>query len=166
MADPEEHMKNLNRALNSLPRRSGIFVSLAVALSAAACSTEPGTVQVAGSQPMAAPEQYRSWWSATEQCSGLSGDFSKLEFYQVPGVSTFASPVGTVVGLWNQAGSENRITLAGYYLDNELVVRHEMLHALLERTGHPVEYFVTRCGLTWDSWPAHNGVTGGAPALD
>ena len=165
MADHEERMKNLDQALNSLPRRSGIFLSLAVAVAAAACGTEPTAVQVEGAQTMAAPERYRSWWSATEQCSGLSGDFSTLEFYQVPGVSTFASPVGTVVGLWNRAGSENRITLAGNYLDNELVVRHEMLHALLEREGHPVEYFVTRCGLTWDSWPAHNGVTGGAPAL-
>ena len=159
-------MTDLNKTLNRLPRRSGIFVSLAVALSAAACSTEPSTVQVAGSEAVTALEQYRSWWTATEQCSGLTGDFSKLEFYQVPGVSTFSSPVGTVVGLWNHAGSANRITLAGNYLDNELVVRHEMLHALLERDGHPVEYFVTRCGLTWDSWAAHNGVTGGAPAFD
>lgn len=32
------------------------------------------------------------------------------------------------------------------------VVRHEMLHALLDRGDHPPEYFVSRCGLTWESW--------------
>jgi hypothetical protein len=39
------------------------------------------------------------------------------------------------------------------------VVRHEMLHALLGRQGHPSEYFVTRCGLTWASWGSQPGST-------
>ena len=163
-------MNNLRRTVTARPalaRRSGAFLSLALALSAAACSTEPTPVQIEGAQAVAALPDYQAWWSATEQCSGLRGNFRELEFYQVPNVSSFSSPIGTVVGLWNQSGPANRITLAGNYLDNELVVRHEMLHALLEREGHPVEYFVTRCGLTWDSWAAHNGqTTGGAPAFD
>ncbi len=151
-------------SLGSLARRSGVVLSLAVALATGACATEP-SADVSGSEAVVAPAEYQAWWSATEHCSGLSGNFSNIEFYQVPGVSTFPSAVGTVVGLWNHDGNKNRITLAGNYLDNELVVRHEMLHALLERTGHPVEYFVTKCGLTWESWPAHNGTTGGAPAV-
>ena len=47
-----------------------------------------------------------------------------------------------------------RIVLAGNYETSEMAVRHEMLHHLLDRTGHPPEYFVTRCHLTWDSWNA------------
>jgi hypothetical protein len=113
---------------------------------------------------MSALPEYQTWWAKTEACSGLHGEYSSLRFYQVPGVSTFSSTVGTVVGLWTQDGRENRITVAGDYLNNELVVRHEMLHALLERTGHPHEYFVDKCGLTWASWTGDAGQAGSAAA--
>jgi hypothetical protein len=33
-----------------------------------------------------------------------------------------------------------------------MVIRHEMLHSLIGQSGHPAEYFVERCGLTWETW--------------
>lgn len=161
----EPMLHALSSILNPLGRRaSGAFCTLGVLVGVAGCATEPSALP-AGAQPLVALPDYQVWWARTEQCSGISGDFSNLRFYQVPGAATFSSAVGTVVGLWTEDGRENRITLAGDYLDNELVVRHEMLHALLEREGHPPEYFVTRCGLTWASWKGDAGQSTGAAAI-
>jgi hypothetical protein len=131
-------------------------IVLTASLLLAACGTEPSPLPP-GAAPMTVLPDYATWWQSTEACSGLKGDFKSIEWFEVPGTSTFASEAGTVVGLWTKVSGQNRITIAGDYIDNELVVRHEMLHALLSRSGHPTEYFVTRCGLTWASWGAQNG---------
>ncbi len=103
-------------------------------------------------QLMLAPADYRAWWDATEACSGRSGDFDSIEWYVVPGVASFETPEGPKVGLWSHSSAGMRVVIADSYAENELVVRHEMLHALLDRGGHPDEYFTTRCHLTWDAW--------------
>jgi hypothetical protein len=41
---------------------------------------------------------------------------------------------------------------------DEMVVRHEMLHDLLGRPGHPDPPFGVGCPLTWESW--NGGSTG------
>lgn len=101
---------------------------------------------------MAAPAEYLEWHRKTKACSGLTGEFVALEWYVVPGVSTFGTPRGPQVGMWETQGGINRIIIAGQYAGHEMVVRHEILHALLGRSGHPANYFVSRCHLTWDSW--------------
>ena len=111
----------------------------------------------AGAVPLAAPEIYREWELRTQSCSGLTGDFSTLQFYVVPGVETFPTEAGPKVGLWKREGWVNRIVIAGNYVAHEMVVRHEMLHALLQREGHPSSYFVDRCHLTWDTWNSDSG---------
>jgi hypothetical protein len=102
---------------------------------------------------------YQEWHSKTQACSGLSGDFSTIKFYVVPGVDSFPTSQGAKVGEWTSKGGINRIVIAGNYREHEMVVRHELLHALLRREGHPPEYFVDRCHLTWESW---NGPQGAA----
>lgn len=136
-------------------------VVLAAVLFATACGTEPSPLPP-GATSMAVHPEYATWWQSTEACSGLKGNFASIEWFQVPNTSTFESEAGLVVGLWEKSSGQNRITIAGDYVDNELVVRHEMLHALLGRQGHPTEYFVTRCSLTWASWGAQSGTTAGA----
>ena len=54
--------------------------------------------------------------------------------------------------MWERDQQGARIVLAGNYENSEMAVRHEMLHHLLDRTGHPPEYFIDRCHLTWESW--------------
>jgi hypothetical protein len=98
------------------------------------------------------PAEYQTWWAATEACSGLSGQLNRIEWFVVPDAHTFDTPEGAKVGLWTHSSAGVRIIIAGDYADNELVVRHEMLHALLDREGHPQEYFQARCQLTWDTW--------------
>lgn len=57
------------------------------------------------------------------------------------------------------------------YVNDEMVVRREMLHVLLDEIGHPDGYFVDRCHLTWTSWgderpvaPSKAGLTIDRPA--
>ena len=125
---------------------------LALWLGAASCTGLEPSAPPAGAVLMIPPAEYTEWYARTESCAELRGALQDIEWYVVPGVATFETSIGEKVGLWEQVGNVSRITIAGDYQTNEMVVRHEMLHDLLERTGHPPEYFVTRCHLTWDSW--------------
>jgi hypothetical protein len=92
------------------------------------------------------PVIYSVYWGEVEQCSGETADFSSIKWYYVPGDGGFQSGNSAdVVGVWEPQG--NSITLAQYVMDNPLVVRHEMLHAILKRTDHPPQYFADYCAV-------------------
>lgn len=97
-----------------------------------------------GAQSFDAPPVYAQWWSLTEQCSGLTGDLSKVSWYAVPGETDLSyNGESSVGGIWFPQG--NRIVLAdGQQLAGDLV-RHEMLHALLRSGDHPRTTFVDQC---------------------
>lgn len=121
-------------------RIAGLVASLALG----ACSSfEPS-----GDTPFEPPAIYKEWWGKTEACAGLQGDFGSLRWYRVDGHS-FACPDGACVGWWASSG---RIYLAGDWTRDEMVVRHEMLHALIRSGRHPNPPFGTPCQLTWDTW--------------
>lgn len=99
--------------------------------------------------PRAVPLQplpvYARWWSMVESCSGLQGSLGAVTWYQVPNSETVDYGGDEVSGYW--ASADSRIVLAGGATLSGLVVRHEMLHALLRNVkGHPREYFLERCG--------------------
>ena len=106
---------------------------------------------VEGDQPMASPDVYRTWWAKTEACSGLTGDFDRVQWIAVPGPS-FSCSSGRCAGHWQD---DHRIWIADEYRTNEMVVRHEMLHDLLGYSGHPSPPFGEGCPLTWASWTAN-----------
>lgn len=106
---------------------------------------------------MEAPVTYEAWWEATEACAGLGGSFGRVEWFVVPGVSSFPTEVGEKVGLWVKSGERRQIIIAEGYLEHEMVVRHEMLHDLLSREGHPEPYFAEMCHLTWETWQGAGG---------
>src|SRR5688572_7718188 len=87
---------------------------------------------------------YTEWWRMTEQCSGRTGDFRRIEWYVMPGVSGFSRG-----GLKDVQGMilDNRIVIAERSLKSGPLVRHEMLHALIGAEGHPRSEFIGRCGL-------------------
>lgn len=128
--------------------------ALAIWLVAASCTGLEPSALPDGAVPMTAPVAYSEWYARTEACAELRGTLEGIEWYVVPDVATFETSIGEKVGLWERVGNVSRITIAGNYVENEMVVRHEMLHDLLERSGHPTEYFVDRCHLTWESWDA------------
>jgi hypothetical protein len=117
--------------------------AVALATFLPACGFEP-----AGSQSWEPPAIYREWWAATEACSGLSGDFDRVEWMVVPGES-FECGSGQCVGHWDP---DHKIFLADQWKEHEMVVRHEMLHDLMRRSGHPNPPFGHGCPLTWDTW--------------
>src|SRR5688500_12566988 len=97
-----------------------------------------------GAERFDPPAVYERWWALTKECSGLPGRLDAITWYQVPGVRTIQHETGPVTGWWSSRG--NRIVLAG---DASLwgdVVRHEMLHALVRRSGHPRATFLAKCG--------------------
>ena len=136
-----------------MPLPKTLFPLLGLLGTLAACEVlgPPGALPE-NAQLILPPEEYRAWWNSTEACSGLSGRFGEIEWYVVPGASTIQTDHGPRVGVWSRSSEGTRIVLAGNYAGSELVVRHEMLHALLDRGGHPPEYFEDRCGLTWETW--------------
>ena len=116
----------------------------------AACGFEPS-----GDQQIDPPAFYREWWAKTEACSGRRADFDKVEWYVVPG-DGFSCPSGRCAGRWE---SSHKIYLAQDWAHNELVVRHEILHELIGRPGHPDPPFGADCPLTWESWSAGGGAS-------
>jgi hypothetical protein len=133
-------------------RKAALQGGLAVAVSACASLAPSDALLPVGAVRLDTPAVYHDWSQKTQSCSGLAADLSTVQFYIVPGVETFPTEDGQKVGLWMKDGGSNRIVIAGNYANHEMVVRHEMLHALLQRQGHPADYFVERCHLTWDSW--------------
>lgn len=121
---------------------------LGLAVSACALPKAGGAPVAPVDRAWAVPtlELYQSWWAKTEQCSGIRGDMSKVTFYAVDSPSGAIS-LGTEVahGWWIREG--NRIYLPANALSEEWLVRHEMLHALLQRGSHPEDMFVQACHL-------------------
>jgi len=101
---------------------------------------------------MLADAEYQAWFDRTKECSGIGGQINEIQWFIVPGVETFETSAGPKVGMWEKTGGVARITIAGNYARHEMVVRHEMLHHLLDREGHPGEFFGDRCKLTWETW--------------
>ena len=91
-------------------------------------------------------ELYSEWWRRTEECSGRTGDMSRVTFYAVDAPTGGIGLNGTVAhGWWVRQG--NRIYLPANALGEEWLVRHEMLHALLQTGAHPTNQFVEACHL-------------------
>ena len=71
------------------------------------------------------PDEYRSWWEATEACSSTSGDFDLVQWYHA---SSIIRQGENVSGLWEPP---HDITIRRDQEMTAFVVRHEMLHELL-----------------------------------
>jgi hypothetical protein len=91
--------------------------------------------------------QFALWWRMTQACSGLRGELGAVDWYVQPGVETLRIPGehdGQYGAYWWAIG--NRILLTEKAVTDGWLVRHEMLHALIGRGGHPRGQFVDQCG--------------------
>jgi hypothetical protein len=104
----------------------------------AGCAFEPPS-----GERFAPPAEYRAWWDSAQACSGRQGRFDELHFLVVEGYS-FDCPGGECAGYTKG----QTITLASEWTGTELVVKHEMIHAL-GVDGHPDVPFVTPCRAVW-----------------
>ena len=122
-------------------RTLALLPAAAAVLHACDLPTEPFP---AGAVPFDPPSAYAAWWDLTESCAGVQRDFSRIRWYVVPGATTISVSGGEYHGAWYSQG--NRIVLAERAQMSGQLVRHEMLHALIARAGHPREYYRSRCG--------------------
>jgi hypothetical protein len=133
-------------------RRSGPGIALSV-LAFCGCNvgTDPGDLSAQlVRRPAPAPIEYSLWWSEISQCSGRSGDLLAVRFLVVvsPLNRTGTSfPCGggfQCNGIWE---APHDITLAPAHFASQVLVKHEMLHDLLQATGHPPVF--EQCGVAW-----------------
>ncbi len=115
------------------------LAALSLVLLLAACSdlTAPQRGEY-GAVPIPTTSQYRAWWSHLEACSGLSGDINAVRFYSVDSLSNH--DVG------REYPATKQIYLVSIFVTDSLIVQHEMMHALLNVSGHPAQYFNGPCG--------------------
>jgi len=93
--------------------------------------------------PWSPPVQYDFWWALTEACAGRQGNLRDVQWYLWPEPGAIPFDGKLYDGYWWPR--DNRIMLASGATDDGQVVRHEMLHQLLQLDGHPPEYFDQRC---------------------
>ena len=141
--------------------RRGTAIALTTALGCGSISDPALDPRAVSLQPLPV---YARWWSMVESCSGLNGSLSDLTWYQVPGSATVDYGSDEVSAYWSAAG--NRIVVAGDATDAGDIVRHEMLHALLRKRGHPREYFLARCGGVVSCASSCVSDAGPAPSVD
>lgn len=97
--------------------------------------------RIQGLAPFSPPEDYAAWWEATETCSELAGDFEALEWF----LATWITQDGSIAyGAWRPP---HRIVIVRGYEDDELIVRHEMLHDLLSGDPDHSSPLWAGCGL-------------------
>lgn len=147
--------------------RTGLAYGIGLLIALAGCADLVAPkYPAAGRALVHLPIQYGTWWKMTEACSGLHGNLDAVSWYTVPvdSLGSFEFEGSEDYGIWFEDG--NRIYLAADAVDNGRTVRHEMLHALLRSGGHPIEYFVTRCGALAPCGPACglSETTRGVPA--
>lgn len=119
---------------------------------AGACdrATGPDPFFPAGAVRLApVPAVYAQWWRDVEACAGRRGSLDRVRFYVLPGVAGWDRQDLFIYGAWTPRG--NRITVGELVSLHAGVLRHEMLHAVLQRGDHPPEYFGARCGAAVDT---------------
>jgi len=96
------------------------------------------------------PPEYRGWWDEIKACSGETGEFGDIRFFEVVGplfVLGTEFPCGGGArcnGLWE---APHDISIARGHLQTERLVKHEMLHELVRIPGHPAIF--EACEVTW-----------------
>ena len=110
----------------------------------AACERPVAPVLVDGARRFEPPPVYQLWWRMTLDCSGRPVPRSAVRWYFVPGAQLVQVNGQQYAGYWSSAG--NSIVLAEEVVLNGVLVRHEMLHALVGVGDHPRAEFLGRCG--------------------
>ncbi len=132
-------MSVVQRTSRGLWRRAALLMGLSTCRS----SVEPPLPH--GAQAFAAPAVYETWWQMVEACSGITSSLAKVSWFQLPNSANLPyEGLPDVSGYWQSRPDE--IVLAGASVLDGGIVRHEMLHALLDAPGHPRAAFLTSCG--------------------
>ena len=133
-------------------RVSGLAVRLTglalLSLAIVVCSsaTEPKLPNDA--EEFSPPPVYSTWWNMTQACSRLTGSVSGVTWYSTAEVVHDLSTGDVIAGYW--VSGSNRVVLNSSVMMDGGIVRHEMLHALIQHGGHPRSQFLGNCAGTVD----------------
>lgn len=92
------------------------------------------------------PPVYSTWWKMTQACSSLSGSLGAVTWYKTDQIVHDVHTGDVIAGYWTAAS--NSIVLTGSVMLDGEIVRHEMLHALVRKAGHPRDQFLGKCAGT------------------
>ncbi len=129
--DPPEPVDPV-RGTSTIARRRGVRNRVVLALLALAIPPGFGgcddalAVDVSNRRPLTPAPVYTDWWSEIESCSGQSGDMARVEWSIALAIKVNGRQV---VGHWRPP--HDILLREGKELD-PLVVKHEMLHDLLQ----------------------------------
>ena len=117
----------------------------AVALLLSACAEGP-TLPPAAVQ-FDPPQRFQALWAETEACAGTQRPFAAVRWYQVPDAWEVTTYDGRrVAGFYDLR--RDLVVIAGAYMTSDPLIRHEALHAILDRPGHPIEFDLCHLRLT------------------
>lgn len=121
-----------------------IAVSLASAILAlTVCESSTAPPLPADAEEFAPPPVYSTWWVMTQSCSGLSGSLAAVTWYRTEEVVYDTHSGDVIAGYW--VPGSNRVVLNANVMMDGQTVRHEMLHALRQKGGHPRDQFLGKC---------------------
>lgn len=109
----------------SRPSREWTLTWLALASTLAAVGCSAFATSISNKREMEPLPIYAQWWVATEVCSDRSGDFTDITWYSADAISSDES---LALGLWRPP---HEIVIVSRYIEDEMTVRHEMLHDLI-----------------------------------
>jgi hypothetical protein len=108
------------------------YLALAFALGTTACGSIVDTELTVppNAERNDPPGVYASWYAQTETCTGVSGDFSRVRWFSVPGERWWDPRFQQyVIGTWRHP---HDIYIAQSHAANVDVVKHEAVHDLLQ----------------------------------
>lgn len=97
--------------------------------------------------------QYRAWWDDLQACAFVQGDLDRVRFFEVSSpvfIEGQQFPCGDGFfcnGIWERP---HDISIAPAFLRTERLVKHEMLHDLLDEIAHPEEFAACNAEWTFD----------------
>lgn len=113
-----------------------------------ACSDVVEPKLPADAEVFSPPPVYSTWWQMTEACSARTGSLAAVTWYQTTEVVYDTHTGDVIAGYW--LPGSNRVVLTSSVMMDGGTVRHEMLHSLLQRGGHPRGQFLGNCAGTVD----------------
>jgi hypothetical protein len=97
-----------------------------------------------GTKAFEPPAVYSEWWTTVEKCSGITQPMSRVTWFDVPNTFVLPSEGPGVDAYWSAA--TNRIVVGNPSILSGELIRHEMLHAVLQTGHHRRDMFLDRCG--------------------
>jgi len=127
----------------TMSSKHAIVLKVAGVLTLAACDRLVDPLFPSDAQEFSPPGVYSTWWNMTQACSSLTGPLNAVHWYKTDQPLRDARTGEPITGYWNSI--DNRIVLMNDAVLDGGSVRHEMLHALVRKVGHPRSQFLGKC---------------------